>query len=235
MDDLKLLSQMRKDVPAPSQRAVNTALRQLAQATDGRRRSPLRGMAGTGSAGRPRRLRRLAVAGGLSLAVAAGTVAAQAFQPGAVHPHGNTGPARLAAWTVARRPDGVLRIYMRQLRDPAGLRALLRKDGVPSKIEFVHHPIQATTSQDVIPRSCKPLRLTDEANTKLQEKIFPFVGTPPNKAGVSNEVPWILAIRPSAIPAGVGMFWQVWLVKGASGPFVWNLDLVQTGPRCTGS
>ena len=65
MDDLKLLSQMRKDVPAPSQRAVNTALRRLAQATDGRRRSPLRGMAGTGSPGQPQRLRRLAVAGGL--------------------------------------------------------------------------------------------------------------------------------------------------------------------------
>jgi hypothetical protein len=136
---------------------------------------------------------------------------------------------------VVRQPDGVLRIYVRQMRDPAGLQAMLRRDGVPARLEFVHHHILGTTSLEIIPRSCRNVSMSDKAETLLEDKVFPPTTTRPNKEGISREEPWILAIRPSALPAGVGMFWQVWLPRKWPLPAVSNLVLVQASRRCTGS
>jgi hypothetical protein len=231
MDDLELLRELRSDVPPPSRHAMSSASRRLEQAA-GRPGSPFRASTGARWSWRPRRLTRLAVAGGLAFAVAAGIFAAQAAQSGPARPA--NGRAQLAAWTVIRH-DGVLRIYVRQMRDPAGLQARLRRDGVPARLEFVHHRIPATTSGKIIPHSCRNVSMSDEAQAKLQEKAFPPTTTRPNKEGISRVEPWILAIRPSALPAGVGMFWQVWLPRKAAMPAVWNLVLVQATRRCTGS
>ncbi|HEX3493522.1 MAG TPA: hypothetical protein VHU92_29565, partial [Streptosporangiaceae bacterium] len=152
MDDLELLREMRSNVPPPSRQAISSASRRLEQAA-GRPGSGFPAGPGARWSRRPRRLARLAAAGGLAFAVAAGIFAAQAAQSGGTRPA--NGPARLAAWTVVRQPDGVLRIYVRQLRDPAGLQAMLRRDGVPARLEFVHHHILGTTSLEIIPRSCR--------------------------------------------------------------------------------
>lgn len=217
MDDLELLRELRSNVPPPSRRAMNSASRRLEQAA---------GRPGW----RPRRLTRLAMAGGLAFALGAGIFATQAGQSGGTRP--SDGRAQLAAWTVTRH-HGVLHIYVRQMRDPAGLQALLRRDGVPARLQFVHHPIQGTTSTKIIPHSCRNVSMSDEAETNLEDKAFP---TPrPNKDGITKAVPWILAVRPSALPAGVGMFWQVWLPAKARMPAVWNLVLVQASRSCTGS
>jgi Sigma-70, region 4 len=232
MDDLELLRELRSNVPPPSRHAISSASRRLEQAT-GRTGSPFPASTGARWSWRPRRLTRLAVAGGLAFAVAAGIFASQAAQSGRTRPA--DGRARLAAWTVIRQPDGELRIYVRQLRDPACLQAMLRRDGVPVRLEFVHHHIQATTSTRIIPHSCRNLSMSDEAQSKLEDKAFPPTETRPNKDGISKEEPWILAVRPSALPAGVGMFWQVWLPGKAPRPAVWNLVLVQASRRCTGS
>lgn len=214
---------MRSDIPRPSPQALRNAERRLAQAASTRRV-----MAGTRLLAPPARRRRMVMAAGFSLAVVTGIFAAQALQSSSPRPGSSAGP-KLAAWTVTRRPDGLVNIYLRQLRDPAGLRALLRKDGVPARIEFVRHPFEATTSPDVIPRSCAAPPLSDKANLHLQDKIFPLPG--------GSNVPAALAlvIRPSALPAGIGMFWQVGIAKGRKAPlFAWNLDLVLATPRCTG-
>jgi hypothetical protein len=231
MDDLELLRELRSDLPAPSRHAISSASRRLEQAAGGPgSRFPAR--AGARWAWPPRRVTRLAMAGGLAFAVAAGIFAAQTAQSGPARPA--NGRARLAAWTVIRH-DGVLRIYVRQMRDPAGLQAMLRRDGVAARLEFVHHRILATTSPGIIPHSCRNLSMSDVAQTNLVDKAFPPNETRPNKEGISRQEPWILAVRPSALPAGVGMFWQVWLPGKAPMPAVWNLVLVQASKRCTGS
>jgi hypothetical protein len=218
MDDLDLLRELRSDVPPPSRQAMISASRRLDQAA---------GRPGW----RPRRLTRLAVAGGLAFALAAGIFAAQTARSGPARPA--NGHARLAAWTVIRQPDGVLRIYVRQMRDPAGLQAMLRRDGVPARLEFVHHHILGTTSTQIIPHSCRNVSMSDKAQTLLEDKVFPQPR--PNKDGIGRQTPWILEIRPSAFPAGVGMFWQVWLPRKWPLPAVSNLVLVQASRRCTGS
>jgi hypothetical protein len=242
MDDLMFLRQLRSDVPPPTSAAISAARDQLYQAADAARRSPLDEQTGGSpswrprlswpphSSGRPRRLLRLAMVGGLALAVAAGTTLA--LRPGGHR----AGPpaARLAAWTVTGQPSGVLKIRLRQLSDPQGLRDLLRTDGVPTRIQFLHHSFEPTTSQDVIPRSCRTLPMSDEANAKLQGKILVSPFGHPNKDGVSKTKPWVLGIRASAIPAGVGIFWRVWANKSVPGAYDMDVDLVQVSASCTG-
>jgi len=230
MDDLELLRELRSDVPPPSRQAISSASRRLEQAA-GRPGSPFRAGSGAPWSWPRGRLTRLALAGGLAFAVAAGIFAAQAAQSPGTRPA--NGRARLAAWTVIRQPDGVLRIYVRQLRDPAGLQAMLRRDGVPARLEFVHHHILGTTSLEIIPLSCRNVSMSDKAQTLLEDKVFPQPR--PNKDGIARAVPWILAVRPSALPAGVGMFWPVWLPRKWHLPAVSNLVLVQASRRCTGS
>jgi hypothetical protein len=232
MDDLELLRELRSNVPPPSRHAISSASRRLEQATS-RPGSPFPARTGARWSWPPRRRTRLAVAGGLAFAVAAGIFATQAVQSGPTRPPG--GQAQLAAWTVIRQPDGVLRIYVRQLRNPAGLQALLRRDGVPARLEFVHHHLQATTSTRIIPHSCRNVPMSDEAQSKLEDRAFPPTVTRPNKDGISRQEPWILAVRPSALPAGVGMFWQVWRPGKAPRPAISNLVLVQASRDCTGS
>jgi hypothetical protein len=141
-------------------------------------------------------------------------------------------PARLVAWTVQRVPGGTIRVTIRELRDAAGLQARLRVDGVPANVMFLQHSFMPTTSASAIPRSCRAPHMSDKANATLQEKIMPFPG--PFAVGPNSVV---LVIRPSAIPAGIGLFIEASAAsQGTTGSgFELQTDLVQASPLCTGS
>jgi hypothetical protein len=126
-----------------------------------------------------RRRRRLpvmaaAVAGCIALAVAG-------ILPG-------TGPrAELAAWTVTRKPTGIVAVSIRQLSDPAGLQRTLRKDGVPAMVRFhgqmpLYCLIYPITSGDVL------------------GKVLP---------SSNNGATIAFTINPAAIPSGAALWIQV--------------------------
>lgn len=229
MDELMLLRDMPDDVAPPTPEAMSAARSRLNEAVSAAQRSPLaerlRPRPRTHRR-RPRGLLRLALAGGLALALSIGT--ALALQP-AGQGHG-PGTARLAAWTVSTNRDGELIVRLRQLRDPQGLRDLLRKHGVAARIEFMKRSFVPTTSP-VIPSSCKALPVSYRRNGELQGKIFDDelgLGAPAGKI----EQLGVLGIRADAIPPGVGIFWQVW--AGKSGAFGMDEALVQSSKSCTG-
>jgi hypothetical protein len=227
MDDLKLLRNMRADVPPPSPQAFAAAEQRLAKAARTRQRSPFRLVTGGRVPALPGRMGRLAIAGGLSLAVAAGVAAYEAQTVRTVPGHHHV---TFTAWTVVRHPDGLVLGRVRELRDAAGLQARLRSYGVPARVEFVRHPFHVTTSPRDLPRSCAVPDLSDKPAAMLQSKILPQYPAP-GKNGLSRSIPGlVLAIRPSAIPDGIGVFFKVWAPVGAQ----WELNLVETSPRCTG-
>jgi hypothetical protein len=75
------------------------------------------------------------VLGVVVLALAAGVVAVSALAPAS--PGGQQTTVRLAAWTVAKMPDGNISVTIRELKDPAGLQSTLRADGVPASVTFL--------------------------------------------------------------------------------------------------
>jgi len=80
--------------------------------------------------------RRLPVAAG-TLAVTAGAALGIAALPPSAQP-ARVDPATLAAWSVVSMGHGNFRVTIRELRDPAGLQAKLRADGIPAKVGFSH-------------------------------------------------------------------------------------------------
>jgi hypothetical protein len=99
------------------------------------------------SRGRAVRARRRVpgVAGALALAACAGlavTTLVSSGHPGLVsagHPGSHPASFRLAAWTVARQANGDIDVTINQLKDPAGLQATLRADGLPVTVSFSGH------------------------------------------------------------------------------------------------
>jgi hypothetical protein len=165
------------------------------------------------------------------------------------------GPAQLAAWSVTRQPGGLVVVTVRELRDPAGLWRMLRADGVPANVRFVPHDFTATTSPSATPGACRLPHMSNRANALLQGKImplWPLLPLPPGRSGghhasgrpsvsagfFRNSQPGVvLAIRPSAIPHGIGLFVKAWAASPGtgSGP-VLSMDtgLVLVSPQCTG-
>jgi hypothetical protein len=168
-----------------------------------------------------------ALAGVAAAAVAAAV--ALALGPPAPARHASHG-ATLAAWTVIPERHGLIKVTIRDLRDPAGLQQTLREHGVPANVRFLSHDFMATTSPSAIPKACRAPRMSAEANAKLQEKVTP--GIPFMKDGV------VLNIRPSAFPHGIGLFLEAWAASPGtqSGRFLtMQTNLVQATPECTGS
>jgi hypothetical protein len=179
------------------------------------------------AAARPSRRRRLALpalAGVAAAAVAAAV--ALALAPGSTAPghRGGQSGTTLAAWSVIPERHGLLKVTIRELRDPAGLWQMLREHGVPANVQFVQHDFIPTTSPHAIPRSCRAPKMSDEANAHLQEKIMP--GIPSVARGVA------VNIRPSAIPQGIGLYLKAW--TASPGALSLQIDLVQASPQCTG-
>jgi hypothetical protein len=152
------------------------------------------------SRGRAVRARRRipGVAGGLAMAAAAAlavTTLLPSSHPalqssghprlaGSSHPGrepGSQPAARLAAWTVAEQPDGMIDVTINQLEDPAGLQATLRADGLPVNISF--------SGPLTLSASCQPYQ-TATLNTL---------------SAVAQIRGDSLVIDPSALPSGTGV------------------------------
>jgi len=147
------------------------------------------------SRGRALRARRRipAVAGALTVA-AGGALAATALLPFG-HPTASAGrpavaspgrtadrpvSARLAAWTVAKQANGDIDVTINQLKDPAGLQATLRADGLPVTVSF---------SGSLMNASCQGYQA---GSTDALRDVAQVHGDD-------------LVIDPSALPAGVGV------------------------------
>jgi len=179
---------------------------------------------------RLRRLARPALIGVATAAVAAAVVLALVPGPPAARAHhGGQVGTTLAAWTVIKLRDGLLQVTIRELREPAGLEQVLRADGVPANVQFLHHDFMATTSTHDLPKGCRNPRMSDRANAELQGKIMPVEPSP--RSGVA------INIRPSAIPRGIGLYLKAWAASPGtqSGAYLTlQADLVQATPQCTG-
>jgi hypothetical protein len=179
---------------------------------------------------------------GLSGAVAliGGAAAAVAL----LAPGAHVATARLAAWTVTKNAEGIT-IVINELKDPAGLQASLRADGVPARVTF--DPLNWLTQP--LPKGCQAPEMSDRANAGLQRKIL----TPPAVLAYENrmraegvretvippslyspaEEMAVLYVDPAAIPPGIGLSLGVsWKPNGSYGI---GVDLVVTSPQCTGS
>ena len=163
------------------------------------------------------RRRTPAVAAGTAAAAAAIALAVSAALPAghpSSHPAGHPATAQLAAWTVARQPDGSIHVTIRELRDPAGLQATLRADGVPANVTFGGQP-----------------------NPVCQG--YPFDGTRSQRVQLLNSVVTapaagqdVMVIHPAALPSGAGLEISAVFLPGG---FNAAAGLVQASPQCTGS
>ena len=144
--------------------------------------------------------------------VAAAVLAVTALLPG--HPATVRPGIYLSAWTVVKHADGTVYVRINQLRDPAGLQRKLRADGVPASVVFGNPP-------NVQPEPCQWYHGN---HAGLLPKVVPSIapGQPPGYA--------ILAIDPSALPAGAGV--QIITPTNLSRI---GVRLVATSQGCTGS
>lgn len=118
-----------------------------------------------GRAVRTRRRRLRGLTGAVALAGSA--IAAVAL----LVPGGNPVTAQLAAWTVTRDPDVGITVTVNHMKDPEGLQATLRADGIPARVTF--DPVHAMTQP--LLAGCTAPDMSGRANAQLQAKIL----TPP--------------------------------------------------------
>lgn len=123
---------------------------------------PLDQVVRRGRAVRARRRRLRGTAGAVSLAGTA--IAAAAL----LIPGGHPATAQLAAWTVSTYPDGGIKVTFNQMKDPGGLQATLRADGIPARVAF--DPVQAMTQP--LPAGCTAPDMPAAANAQTQVKIL---------------------------------------------------------------
>jgi hypothetical protein len=176
--------------------------------TDVHSATPVERIETRGRAVRTRR-RVPALAGALA-AGAAAAIAATTLLPG--QPSTRPG-AQLAAWTVVKQAGGTVDVHFHQLRDPARLQRVLRKDGIPANVIFItgrHNP----------PYPCRSYGHPGLAKRVIQQ------ATRPEPAGFP-----VVIIHPSALPSGAGV--QIWFHIWPNGAAVVGADLVVAGPGCT--
>jgi len=159
--------------------------------------------------GRAVRARRRIPGAAAALGVVAGTAVALTALVSGSHPASHQPSARLAAWTVVKHADGDIYVTIRQFRDPAGLQARLRADGVPASVTFTGQRNAA----------CRP---------------YPGTGLIGKVISVRQEGSRPLTIiRPSALPSGAGLQFASSAPRHGTVPGV-GVDLVQASPQCTG-
>jgi hypothetical protein len=166
--------------------------------------------------------RRIPGAAGALAVVAAAALAVTALVPGGSHQGSSQPGVQLAAWTVAKLANGSISVTIRELRDPAGLQATLRADGVPASVRF-------SPSRRGQPNPCRGY----DGSQALYHKVLQ--GIRPAHPGNHST---IVIIHPSALPRGAGVGLQVGNGAGyAHGPGQHQLGivLVQASPACTGS
>jgi hypothetical protein len=169
--------------------------------------------------GRARR-RRQRLTGLAGAAVAAvGTVLAVIALLPASHPASHQPRVQLAAWTVVKQPDGIIHVTISELRDPAGLQATLRADGVPASVSFGNGQQTA----------CLPYPgggFRTSGNPALINSVFPPHSGPPPAVN----------IRPSALPSSTGVLlaFNQRSQHGVPGIGI-EVGVVQASEQCTGS
>jgi hypothetical protein len=138
------------------------------------------------SRGRALRARRRIPGVAGALTVAAGTALAATTllpsgHPGlsSGHPGSHPVSVRLAAWTVAKLPNGDIDVTVNQLKDPAGLQAALRADGLPVTVSF---------SGRMVSGACQPYQASRSTLVSVAQFHRDY-----------------LAINPSALPSGTGV------------------------------
>ena len=166
--------------------------------------------------GRARRRRRRLTGLAGAAVVAVGTVLAVTALLPASHPASHQPRAQLAAWTVVTQPGGIIHVTIRELRDPAGLQAALRADGVPASVSFGNGQQTA----------CRPHPgggFETSGNPALINNVFPSGGGSVN-------------IRPSALPSGTGVL-LAFLQRSQPGvpAIAIEVGVVQASQQCTGS
>lgn len=114
---------------------------------------------------RARRRRLRGLTGAVALTGAA--VAAVAL----LVPGGSPAKEQLAAWIVTRDPDGGVTVTVNQMKDPGGLQATLRADGIPARVTF--NPVNAMNKP--LPTGCTAPNMSGQANAQMLNKIL----TPP--------------------------------------------------------
>ncbi len=141
-------------------------------------------------------------------AAAAAAMLGAGFAGAVLLPAGHSAGARLTAYTVTKQANGTIEVTINELRDPAGLQATLRLDGVPASVTFGDQPN----------RSCRPYG----AGPALIRQVVQ-----PDR----RSVPLLLLLHPAALPphAGVRLTYE----QAGAGALV-TAGLVQASPQCTG-
>ena len=178
---------------------------------------------------RRRSITRLSLGGlsatGVVAAVIIGVIALAPASRQASHP----AHAQLAAWTVVKQADGTIFVEIRELRDPAGLQATLRADGVPASVVF--YPGRPTAGQSAwafVHFKNNPCQEYSGGEGQAQNVV---TGQRPLQVGFT--------VHPSAIPSGAGVQIvansNVGYYPQPQGPMALFEWLVQASPQCTGS
>ena len=162
---------------------------------------------------------------GVVAAVIIGAIALPPASRQASHP----AHAQLAAWTVVKQADGTIFVKIRELRDPAGLQATLRADGVPASVVFYPgRPEAGQSAWAFVHFKNNPCQEYSAGEGQAQNVV---TGGSPFTVG--------MFIHPSAIPSGAGVQFVVSRNVGYFPQPDVTMDLwewlVQASPQCTGS
>jgi len=153
------------------------------------------------SRGRTARARRRIPALAGALAVAAATaLAVSSLLPGTHQAASPQPAAQLAAWTVTKQAGGIIRVTIRELRNPAGLQSKLRADGVPASVTLIG---QENPSCQRYPAS--PGLLHKVITRTFEVLPTPHQGPPASMPDQPLSLVVVMLIHPSALPSGTGV------------------------------
>jgi hypothetical protein len=179
----------------------------------------------TRRARRLRTRRRVAAGGAVSAGLAATAVAVATLAGPASGPA--TGQAQntaqLTAWTVTKEPDGVIDVTIHELKDPAGLQARLRADGVPAFVTFLNQSPPPACRLDI-----PYYRYLLEHPGVKPRRIVTFIAST-----LSNSYPAdlpLMVIHPALIPHGDALNIGAEFGKQVG----MGTNLVKISPACTG-
>jgi hypothetical protein len=175
MNDTELSTAVRDSVAGIRAATPVEAIISRGRGVRARRRIPVAAGALTVAAGAALAVTTLVPAGHSGLVPSSRPGLASTGTPGGSH----SNRVQLAAWTVAKRANGDIDVTINQLKDPAGLQATLRADGLPVSVSF---------SGPLVGASCRQYT----ASRGTLRTVAQFHGDS-------------VAIDPSALPSGTGV------------------------------
>jgi hypothetical protein len=175
-----------------------------------------------------RSITRLSLGGLSATAVVAAVIIGVIALPPASRQASHPAHAQLAAWTVVKQADGTIFVKIRELRDPAGLQATLRADGVPASVVFYPgHPVAGQSAWAFVHFKNNPCQEYSGGESQAQNVV------------TGNQLQVGFTVHPSAIPSGAGVQIvansNVGYYPQQQGPMALFEWLVQARPQCTGS